>query len=92
MAEVVSDFANSYHMTVIPIAMTDRFSPLLPNSRVDSGEANQMGVKHIPAVFALNPISKKAMPVAYGLLSQSELKENILMATKAFQSGEYNAQ
>ncbi|HBD7398689.1 TPA: type-F conjugative transfer system pilin assembly protein TraF [Legionella pneumophila] len=92
MAEVVSDFANSYHMTVIPIAMTDRFSPLFPNSRVDSGEANQMGVKHIPAVFALNPMSKKTMPVAYGLISQSELKENILMATNAFQSGEYNAQ
>jgi conjugal transfer pilus assembly protein TraF len=92
MAEVVSDFANSYHMTVIPIAMNDHFSPLLPNSRVDSGEANQMGVKHIPAVFALNPVSKKTMPVAYGLISQSELKENILMATKAFQSGEYNAQ
>jgi conjugal transfer pilus assembly protein TraF len=92
MAEVVSDFANGYQMTVIPIAMTDRFSPLFPNSRVDSGQANQMGVKHIPAVFALNPISKTTMPIAYGLISQSELKEHILMATKAFQSGGYHAQ
>ncbi|HBD9275113.1 TPA: type-F conjugative transfer system pilin assembly protein TraF [Legionella pneumophila] len=92
MAQVVSDFANSYHMTVIPIAMTNRISPMLPNSRVDSGQATQMGVKHIPAVFALNPVSKKTMPVAYGLVSQSELKENILMASNAFQSGDYNAQ
>ncbi|MFA6302183.1 MAG: type-F conjugative transfer system pilin assembly protein TraF [Legionella sp.] len=92
MAEVVNAFANSYHMTVIPIAMSDHFSPAFPNSRVDSGEANQMGVKHIPAVFALNPVSKTTMPIAYGLISQSELKENILMATKAFQSGEYHAQ
>ena len=92
MAQVVSDFANSYHMTVIPIAMTNRISPMFPNSRVDSGQATQMGVKHIPAVFALNPISKKTMPVAYGLVSQSELKENILMASNAFQSGDYNAQ
>ncbi|HDS3859251.1 TPA: conjugal transfer protein TraF, partial [Legionella pneumophila] len=81
-----------YHMTVIPIAMTNRISPMLPNSRVDSGQATQMGVKHIPAVFALNPVSKKTMPVAYGLVSQSELKENILMASNAFQSGDYNAQ
>ena len=92
MAEVVSDFANSYHMTVIPIAMTNRISPLFPNSRVDSGQATQMGVKHIPAVFALNPVSKKTMPVAYGLVSQSELKENILMASNAFQSGDYHAE
>lgn len=92
MAEVVSDFANSYHMTVIPIAMTKHFSPLFPNSQVDSGQATQMGVKHIPAVFALNPVSKNTMPIAYGLVSQSELKENILMATNAFQSGDYHAQ
>ena len=91
MAEVVSDFATSYHMRVIAIAMSNRFSPQFPNSRVDSGQATQMGVKHIPAVFALNPVSKKTMPVAYGLVSQSELKENILMATNAFQSGDYNA-
>jgi conjugal transfer pilus assembly protein TraF len=92
MAQVVSDFANSYHMMVIPIAMTNRISLIFPNSRVDSGQASQMGVKHIPAVFALHPASKKTMPVAYGLISQSELKENILLATNAFKSGEYNAQ
>ena len=92
MAQVVRDFADSYQMTVIPIAMSPQFSPLFPQSRVNAGEALQMGVQHIPAVFALNPVSKQTMPVAYGLISQSELKENILMATNAFQSEAYHAQ
>lgn len=91
MAEVVSDFAKAYSMQVLPIAMNNRFSPIFPHSRVDSGEAASMGVKHIPAVFAFNPVSKQIMPVAYGLVSQSELKENILMSSNAFQSGDYNA-
>lgn len=87
MAQVVAEFANTYQITVIPIAMTDRFSPYFPNSQPDSGEANRMGVKHIPALFTLHPISKQPMPIAYGLVSQSELMENMLMAAKAFESG-----
>ena len=86
MAEVVSEFSRIYGITVIPIAMSNQFSPFFPASRVDSGQANEVGVKHIPAVFAFNPISKQTMPVAYGLVSQSELKDNILMVTNAFQS------
>lgn len=90
MAEVLRDFADSYHMKVIPIAMSPKFSPIFPQSHIDAGEANHMGVKHIPAVFAIHPVSKQPMPVAYGLVSQSELKDNILMATNAFRSGAYH--
>lgn len=90
MAEVVSQFATRYRIQVIPVAVNNKFSPLFPRSRADGGLTQQMGVKHIPAVFAIHPVSRKVMPVAYGLISQSELKENILMASKAFQSGENN--
>jgi conjugal transfer pilus assembly protein TraF len=84
MAEVISDFSNRYHIPLIPIAMTPQFSPVFPNSQVDSGQAKQLNVKHIPAVFAMHPNSKQMMPVAFGLISQSELKDNLFMATKAF--------
>lgn len=87
MAEVVRDFAQSYHMRLIPVAMNAQFSPLFPKSQVDSGLANQMKVKHIPAVFAMNPYSKTMMPIAYGLVSQSELKENLFLATLGLQTG-----
>ena len=46
-----------------------------------------MNVKHIPAVFAMNPYTQAMMPVAYGLVSQSELKENLFLATLGFKSG-----
>jgi len=90
MAEVIREFAEHYQMRLIPIAMTNKFSPVFPDSQVDSGLAQQMEVKHIPAVFAMNPYSKQMMPVAYGLISQSELKENLFMATQAFKSGGYD--
>lgn len=91
MAQVLHDFALSYQLPLIPIAMTPNSSPVFPNSRVDSGEAASMGVKHIPAVFALNPMSNNPMPVAYGLVSHSELKEHIFLAVQTFQLGDYHA-
>lgn len=90
MAEVINDFANRYRIPLVPIAMSPQFSPVFPNSQVDSGQASQLNVKHIPAVFAMNPYSKQMMPVAFGLISQSELKDNLFMATQAFQAGGYD--
>jgi conjugal transfer pilus assembly protein TraF len=90
MAEVVRDFAQRYLVPVIPVSMNTRYTSLFPESRSDNGQAKNMGVKHIPAVFTLHPLTKKAMPVAYGLVSQSELKENILMVTNAYSTGAFN--
>lgn len=87
MAEVVRDFAKQHHMRLIPVAMGAQFSPLFPESQTDSGLARQMKVKHVPAVFAMNPYTQTMMPIAYGLVSQSELKENLFLATLSFQSG-----
>lgn len=91
MAMVVQNFAARYQMQVLPIAMSNKASVHFPDSRFNRGEAREMGVKHVPAVFAIHPISKQAMPVAYGLVSQSELKENILRVSLAFQPGGYDA-
>lgn len=88
MAEVVRDFASHYQISVIPIAMNGKISASFPDSRTDSGMAVQMGVKHIPAVFTIHPVSKQSLPLAYGLISQTELKENILLLSQSFQSGE----
>lgn len=87
MAEVVRDFAGLHQIMVIPIAMTTKISTHFPDSRIDSGQAIQMGVKHIPAVFTIHPGSKQSIPVAYGLISQSELQDNILLAIRSFQIG-----
>lgn len=86
MAEVVRDFADQHQITVIPIAMTARVSASFPDSRIDSGQALQMGVKHIPAVFTIHPVSKQNIPVAYGLVSQTELQDNILLVSRSFQT------
>jgi conjugal transfer pilus assembly protein TraF len=51
--------------------------PEFPDSRTDSGQAKTFKVTVTPALFAVNPYTQKAFPVAYGLTSETELRDNI---------------
>lgn len=89
MAEVLKDFGNQYQIGIIPISVNNHISSVFPNSLLDSGQAQMMHVKHIPAIFSIHPKTKRPMPIAYGVVSHSELKDNILMASQFFSTRDY---
>ena len=76
-APIVKSFATRYGLTIIPVTMDGISLPEFPNSRMDSGQSKEFKVSVTPALFAVNPYTKKAFPVAYGLTSETELRENI---------------
>ena len=53
--------------------------------KTDSGQAIQFQVKATPAVFAVNPTTGKAFPIAYGLTSETELRDNIYNIVKRYE-------
>ncbi|MCR9192613.1 MAG: type-F conjugative transfer system pilin assembly protein TraF [Gammaproteobacteria bacterium] len=89
MAEVLKDFGNQYQIGIIPISVNNHISFVFPKSLVDSGQAQMMHVKHIPAIFSIHPKTNRPMPIAYGVVSHSELKDNILMASEFFSTRDY---
>lgn len=89
MAEVLKDFSNQYQIGIIPISVNNHISSVFPNSLLDSGQAQMMHVKHIPAIFSIHPKTNRPMPIAYGVVSHSELKDNILMASQFFSTRDY---
>ena len=76
-APILKSFAARYDLTIIPITMDGISLPEFPDSRMDSGQSRQFHVSVTPAVFAVNPYTQKAFPVAYGLTSETELRDNI---------------
>jgi conjugal transfer pilus assembly protein TraF len=74
---ILKKFAASYGITIIPITLDGISLPEFPQSKQDTGQAAQFHVKVTPALFAVNPYTKKAFPVAYGLTSETELRDNI---------------
>jgi conjugal transfer pilus assembly protein TraF len=76
-APIVKHFAEQHGMKIIPISLDGIALPEFPNSKTDSGQAEQFHVSVTPALFAVNPYTNKAYPVAYGLTSETEIRDNI---------------
>ncbi len=76
-APIVKDFAQTYGITVVPITTDGISLPEFPNSYQDKGQAEKFHITVEPALFAVNPYTQKAFPVAYGLISESDLKTKI---------------
>lgn len=76
-APILKNFAERNGLTIVPITLDGISLQEFPNSRKDSGQAAKFHVKMTPSLFAVNPYTQKAFPVAYGLTSETELRDNI---------------
>src|SRR5579885_831661 len=83
-APIVKDFAETYGIPVIPITTDGISLPEFPNSYPDQGQAKKFHVTVEPALFAVNPYTQKAFPIAYGLTSEADLKRRILDISTRF--------
>jgi conjugal transfer pilus assembly protein TraF len=86
-APILKSFALRNGITIIPITLDGVSLPEFPNSKIDSGQAAQFHIKTTPALFAVNPHTQKAYPVAYGLTSETELRDNIYHIMTKFEGG-----
>lgn len=77
-APIVKEFAESYGITVVPITTDGVSLPEFPKSFTDQGQAVKFNVKVEPALFAVNPYTHQAIPLAYGLTSEVDIKRKIL--------------
>ena len=77
-APIVKSFAARHGILVIPITTDGIPLPDFPNSRTDIGQARKFKIRITPALFAVNPYNNKALPIAYGFISESDLRQRIL--------------
>ena len=77
-APILKRFADRYGITVMPITTDGITLPEFPQSYTDQGQAATFQVKVEPSLFIVNPYTKKAIPVGYGLMSEVDLKKRIL--------------
>jgi conjugal transfer pilus assembly protein TraF len=87
-APILKSFAEKNGMTVVPITLDGIPLPEFPNSKKDSGQAAAFHVTVEPSLFAVNPYNQKAYPVAYGLTSEAELRDNIYKIVQRNREGQ----
>lgn len=77
-APTVKAFADHYQVKVIPVTTDGVSLPEFPHSYTDQGQAKKFHVRAEPALFAVNPYTQRAYPIAYGLISYDELRRKVL--------------
>lgn len=86
-APILKHFAEEHHIAVIPITMDGVSLPEFPDSKQDTGQSKLFHVTLEPSLYAVDPATQKAYPVAYGLASETELISNIYNIMTKYQEG-----
>lgn len=77
-APTLLHFAKKYGFEVIPISVDGNILPEFPNSKINNGQAQFLGVKTLPAVFAMDPNNlHNSVFISYGNVSVLELTEKL---------------
>ena len=78
MAPYVKRFAETYGFTVIPISLDGGTLPEFSEARYAPRMRSRLDVPVTPAIFLANPTVGTVQPIAYGVVSISELETRIV--------------
>ncbi|AUH72840.1 MULTISPECIES: type-F conjugative transfer system pilin assembly protein TraF [Legionella] len=82
---ILVDFCRRFNLSMMPVSIDGVVLPELPNSRIDQGQAERLGVRYFPALLLVKPENQQVNPIAYGLTTQDVLMERIVQVTTQFQ-------
>lgn len=84
-APIVKRFAQTYGWDVIAISVDGGSIAEFPNAEPDNGLFQTWDIKALPSLYAVNPQTQEAIPIAHGLTSMDEMENRIMTLTGAHQ-------
>jgi conjugal transfer pilus assembly protein TraF len=75
-------FAASHGWSVLAVSLDGGTLPEFPEAKRDNGIAKRLQIGHVPALIALHPKTQKLIPLAYGMISESEIEERVAILTR----------
>lgn len=76
-AQIVQLFAKQYAWEVIAITQDGVLIEGFANNKQDNGIAETMHVATFPALFVIEPLAQKAIPLGYGLATIDQIEQNL---------------
>jgi len=81
---ILRSVADSHRITVMAVSTDGGPSRQFPNYVVDSGQRQRMGVPlATPALVLFDTVTRKTVPVGFGVMSADEVMERIFMLTNS---------
>lgn len=81
-APIVKRFAHKYGWSVLAISLDGGALPEFPHAKRNNGIATRFQITHVPALIALHPSTGKLIPLAYGMVSESEIESRVELLTR----------
>lgn len=78
-APIVKRFAETYDWDVIAISIDGGSIYEFPNAQPDNGLAQIWNIKALPSLYAVNPQTQEAIPIAHGLTSMDEMENRVMV-------------
>lgn len=80
---VMKGVADRFGLTVMAVSMDGGPSATFPNYLVNTGQYEQMGLSGntTPALVLFDTVTKRPMPIGYGIMSQDEIMDRVFALT-----------
>lgn len=76
-SKIIKSITAKYNIAIIPVAINNVPNEYFPNLTQDNGRASKLGIKITPAIIAMHSKTGNTTPLAFGVVSESELEERI---------------
>jgi conjugal transfer pilus assembly protein TraF len=87
---ILRSVAESHRLTVMAVSTDGGPSRQFPNYVVDSGQRQRMGVPlATPALVLFDTVTRKTVPIGFGVMSADEVMERIFMLTNSKPGGDF---
>lgn len=84
---VIKEFSKKYHWEITPVCVDGSILEMFPENLLNNRLSEDMGVKTFPSIMVVDPISKEAIPIAYGLASIDQIERNIQLQFEHMMEG-----
>jgi conjugal transfer pilus assembly protein TraF len=84
-APILKALSARYALPVLAVSMDGGPSAAFPDYIVDSGQYEKLGLgtdKQVPALVLFDSVTKRPMPIGYGILTQDEIIDRVFQLTQ----------
>lgn len=85
---ILLDFCKTHRFSLITVSVDGVKADALPDTHLDKGQADRLGVRYFPALLLASPARGRAKPVAYGLFTQDMLLTRLNQVATDFNGDE----
>jgi len=76
-SKIIKNFSERYKVALISVSKNGLGNEYFPNPQIDNNRSQKLGINSFPAIISINIKTNRYMPIAFGVISESDLQKRI---------------